>query len=151
MVRAAPNRTDLLTPMVPTSPAPGQGQPNGQPIQTPTGLPYGEAGMLQQAQAAVPVPQAPGPPPPGAPAPGAPPQDPMAAARNYQMPSLGALNRPTERPNEPVTAGLPGGLAAAGPPPQAAGTIAAMLTKMSVGTGSSALASLAQRAQAIGQ
>src|SRR5450759_4584544 len=99
MVRPIANRTDLLTPMVPTGPAPGQGQPNGQPIQTPTGLPYGEAGMLAQAQAAVPVPQAPGPPPPGAPAPGAlpqaAPQDPMAAgmaaAQNYQMPNLLSL------------------------------------------------------------
>jgi hypothetical protein len=156
MPRNAPNRTDLLTPGVPTKPPPGQGQPNGQPITVPTGLPYGEAGALGQAQAAVPVPQAPGPPsPPGPPAPGAPPQaagppvDPMTAARNYQMPNLGALNRPTERPQEPITAGLPAG-PGPGPTQQSEG-MGALLTRMAAQTNSAALAQLAQRANSLQQ
>lgn len=158
MPRNAPNRTDLLTPAVPNKPAPGQGQPNGQPITVPTGLPYGEAGALGQAQAAVPVPLASGPPlPPGPPTPGAPPQaaaqDPMgagmAAARDYQMPNLGALNRATERPAEPITDGLPSGLGA-GPQQQSEG-MGALLSRMAAAANSPALAQLAQRANSLQQ
>jgi hypothetical protein len=75
----------------------------------------------------------------------------MQAARQFQMPALGDLHGGTERPNEPVTAGLPGGLMPQGGPPQPPGTIAAMLTKMAAATNSGALSQLAQRAQAAGQ
>lgn len=74
------------------------------PVQAPTGLPYGEAGQLKQAQQAVPMAPSPQTPGPGAVAggPGAggpPPPQPGAA---------GPFNRPTET-QLPPTAGLPFG------------------------------------------
>lgn len=94
------NRVDRLTPEAPTA-APNQ--------------PYGEAGQQIAAQRAVPLAGAPtmqagGPPPPpqpgGAPAGG--PGDLMAAAQAHNGPGNSMLlTRPTERPNEPVTYGLP--------------------------------------------
>lgn len=84
-----------------------------QPVRTPTGLPYGEANQLEQAQRAAPLAGA----PPAAAAPNPQPQGGLAqaleAARGMAMP-LTNLRSPTERPNEPVTAGLPVG---AGPGP----------------------------------
>ena len=142
-----PNRTDLNLAGPTGAPPPGMGQPNGQAVATPTGLPYGENQALQQAQQAVPV--AGGPPPPAGPSAG-PPQSPIDAAKNYQMPNVGLMN-PSERPNEPITAGLPGSPASPGIPTQNAGTISAMLTKMAASTGSGALNSLAARAQQVGQ
>jgi hypothetical protein len=70
------------------------------PVSAPTGLPYGDRAKLVQAQRAVPM-GTPGSPPPGA---GTPPSQPPAAG-----PAPGSLpfTGPTERPNEPVTAGLP--------------------------------------------
>lgn len=151
------NRTDLLTPGTPTGPPPGGGQPNGQPVQVPTGGPYGEAQQLQQAQQAVPLPQNPG--APAAPAPGQPGQ-PMdigavnTAAQGHMAPQLGKLTRPTERPHEPVNAGLPGG-----PPPQAGGqapprqvgSLSSMIAAVAAVSGSSSLSQLAARAAAVGQ
>lgn len=155
----AANRTDLNAPGTPTTPPPGLGQPNGQPVAVPTGTPYGEAGQLQQAQQAVPLPEGPATPQAPPPHPSAPgqPVDMNAAnqaARNFQMPNLGSLTRPTERPNEAVTAGLP-----SGPPPitgspmpqQSTGSISSMLAKMAAATGSAALSQLASRATAVGQ
>lgn len=63
------------------------------PVAAAEGLPYGDAGKLKAAQRAVPMAPAP------AAAPGAPAQPVPGAA--------GPLLRPTERPNEPVTAGMP--------------------------------------------
>lgn len=67
------------------------------------GQPYGEAGKQMEAQRAVPI---------------APPPTAVTPARTAPVPgSLGAFNRPTERPNEPVTAGAsfgPGPTPAAG-------------------------------------
>jgi hypothetical protein len=84
------NRTDLHSPL---------------PVAAPTGLPYGARGEMVGEQRAVPMRPAPG---PSAPAPtGAPGPVPGDA---------GDFLRPTERPNEPVTAGLPTG---AGPGPEA--------------------------------
>lgn len=151
------NRTDLLVPGGNPAPAPGQGQPNGQPVTVPTGLPYGENQQLAQAQAAVPLPAAPTgapPPPPNQPAAPVDMQSAMAAAANMPMPNRGGLTRPSERPGEPVTAGLPmGPMPSTGQPPQQApnGSISAMLAKMAAATGSAALSQLAGRATAVGQ
>lgn len=149
------NRTDLNVP--PTISGPGQ--PNGQPVQVPTGTPYGEASALQQSQQQVPLPKAPPTPTGGPPPPGQPPAPvdmgaALEAAKNFQMPTPGSLTRPTERPGEPVTAGLP-----SGPPPsvgspmpqQTTGSISSMLAKMAAATGSAALSQLASRATAVGQ
>ena len=62
------------------------------------GQTYGEAGAQMAAQRAVPM---------GAPAA---PAAPQSATAPYSAPGqLGPLDRPTERPNEPVTAGAPFG------------------------------------------
>ena len=136
---AQANRSDLQIPQTMT----GQGQPNGQAVQTPTGLPYGEAQQLQQAQQAQPVPQAPtGPPPPVSP------QDALSAAKNFQMPNLGDLHGASQRPNEPINAGLPGGPGA--PPDQSQG-MGAMLSRMASASNSPALAQLAARASSLQQ
>ena len=92
-----PNRADLTRPTA--QQVPGQG--------------YGEAAQQKVAQQAIPM----GPPPiqgtaPAAPAPGT--ALPGAGPSSPQMPlaipgAAGALSRPTERPNEPVTHGLPMG------------------------------------------
>lgn len=78
------------------------------PIQTGPSQAYGQRTALEQAQRAVPLQR------PGAPA--VPPA--QAAAEAFNPPNLGAFDRPTERPDEPLTAGLPIG---AGPGPEALG------------------------------
>lgn len=76
---------------------------NRQPVQVASGQPYGARQEQVAAQKAVPLPDAPPvPASPPAPAPG----------------SFGPFTRPTERPNEPLTAGLPIG---PGPGPEAIG------------------------------
>jgi hypothetical protein len=148
-----PNRTDLSQPQPPPGIAP-QGQPNGiptqakppaQPITVPTGLPYGEHQQLQAAQQAQPLPQAPGPPTMS---------DAMGAARQMQMPAPGSMSvtRPTERPNEPVTAGLPGSpIGAAQPAQRQVGNLSSMISAVAQAAGSPALSQLAARAAALGQ
>lgn len=81
--KAYGNRTDLTQ-----APNPGQATFKGQP--------YGAASEQAQAQAAVPPQSPPG--PPGAPPAAGPPPIPPGG--------LGAFNRPTERPGEPLTSGL---------------------------------------------
>lgn len=71
--------------------APGPQTQQTQPVRTPTGLPYGEAGALQDAQRAAPLPEA----------------QPAQAA-----PAPPRLSEPTTNPSQPVTAG-----AALGPGP----------------------------------
>lgn len=75
----------------------------GQPVRVPTGVPYGQAKQLEQAQQAVPLPALGGGPPPSAPQGGSqqpvPVQQPMPDARGM----LSILAHPTQRPNEPVT------------------------------------------------
>jgi len=93
-----PNRTDLTKPTDTT--VPGQG--------------YGEAAQQRSAQQAIPM----GPPPTPTPSP-APVPSPAGAVATALNPSAlagapmvganGPLTRPTERPNEPVTHGLPMG------------------------------------------
>jgi hypothetical protein len=78
-----------------------------QGVKTATGLPYGEAKALSDAQRTIPLPNMPAGGPMAAP-----------AAASSQMPALPGQQpfmRPTERPNEPVTTGLPTG---AGPGPE---------------------------------
>lgn len=60
-------------------------------IQAATGQTYGEAGKQMAAQRAVPM--------------GAPPTQVQPQAPRPMPGSLGDLTRPTERPNEPITAG----------------------------------------------
>lgn len=107
--QAYSNRTDLNTP-----------KPN--PVAF-TGQPYGVAKQQAQVQAAMPTatpPVQPGAaPPPGTQAPGVgQPGPPGMPPGSLSTPpgALGDLHRPTDRPNEPVTAGLSGG---PGPGPEA--------------------------------
>ena len=66
------------------------------PAKAATGQTYGEAGKQMQAQRAVPM--------------AAPPTDVAPTATPRVAPgSMGPLSRPTERPNEPLTAGAPFG------------------------------------------
>lgn len=72
------------------------------PPTAPTGQPYGDRGEQIAAQQAVPM----GPPPDAAGPPAArQAMDPMAAAQAMTMPT--PISAPSERPNEPITAGLP--------------------------------------------
>ena len=83
---AYPNRSDLRSGPL--------------PVTAPTGLPYGDRAKLVAAQRQIPM----GTPAPPAAAPGAtpPPQGPVPG-------SLPGLSAPTQRPDEPVTHGLPMG------------------------------------------
>lgn len=97
--------------------APGVAHSNrtdmNQAVKTVTGLPYGEAGQLQAAQRAIPLPN----------------NQAVPAANPPQVPSAGPpalpgqtpFDAPTQRPNEPVTAGIPSG---PGPGPEALSTLA---------------------------
>ena len=68
----------------------------GQPIRVPTGGPYGSAQAATAQQQGAPLAAGPsGPPTPGGPAPGPPANDFLAGG--------------TQRPSEPITAGVPGG------------------------------------------
>lgn len=138
------NRTDLNVPGPTAAPAPGQGQPNGQPVQVPTNLPYGENQQLQQAQQAVPLPQGPQ-------------QQPldmgaaMMAAKQFQKPNLPGLTGPTTRPNEPVTAGLPGSPINPAAGQRQVGNLSSMLSAVAQANNNPALSQLAARAAAAGQ
>lgn len=77
----------------------------GQPVRVPTGLPYGEAGALEQLQRAAPLAASPG---------GSTPTTPGAGAPV----SLTGFGAPTEQPGTPVTAGAALG---AGPGTEALG------------------------------
>lgn len=87
-----------------------------QGIKTATGQPYGAAQDQAAAQKAIPLPQQPGPPPGGVSSSTAPPG---SGGPSIQPGGLGELHAPTNRPNEPLTAGLPTG---AGPGPEALNT-----------------------------
>lgn len=124
------------------------------PVTTPTGLPYGENQALANAQRSIPMASAPTPTaaPAGgpSPAPGGTPSTPLP------VPGARPFLRPTERPNEPVTAGLPTG---AGPGPEALGAfgqgmgggMADMLNQAAQAAGSPTLSFLARQASAQGQ
>lgn len=91
MAKQYPNRSDLRNPAgkIAATAAPGQT--------------YGEAGKQLAAQKVVPM---------GAPV------APQPQQPSIQPGSMGPLDRPTARPNEPLTAGMPFG---AGPGPEALG------------------------------
>lgn len=78
------------------------GGPGGQPVRTPTGLPYGEAGELAQAQRAAPLAESPG----------------GADVTGVPVANLVGFGEPTTEPGTPVTAGAALG---AGPGPEALG------------------------------
>ena len=78
----------------------------GQPVTTAKGQAYGVAAAQAASQRVVPLAAAPAPPAPTAP--------PSAAGAGGALPPPPDLYRPTERPGEPVTHGLPTG-AGAGP------------------------------------
>lgn len=102
-------------PRTPTNPAPVSGPgalsqrtdggPGKQPLRTPTGLPYGEAGALTQLQKSAPLAASPG----GVGAPAAAAAGGGPAQTPVQVTPFGA---PTQQPATPVTAG-----AALGPGP----------------------------------
>ncbi len=92
---AYPNRTDLSKPV---------------PVQAATGQPYGAAKSQTDSQKVVPVA------PPAPPAGGGPPAQGTPAPQGPPPGGVGAFGRPTDRPGEPITAGLPTG---AGPGPDA--------------------------------
>lgn len=107
---------------------------------------YGKATAQAAAQQAVPMAG----PAAGLPAAG----DHQAAAASFEMPQFGAFDRPTERPDEPLTHGAPVG-PGAGPeviPGMGGGPagMAGLLRTLAGATGSSDLAQLAQRAEALG-
>lgn len=118
--------------------------------QFPTGLPYGQAQQLEQQAAALPVSR----PTPVAPAQTVPTQSvsrETILAGMSQLPVLPPLNAPSQRPYEPVTAGLPVG---AGPGPEAIAQIgtptqstADLFASLAAATGDPALASAAQMAR----
>ena len=113
-------------------------QPNRADLTRPTsmaaqGQPYGVAAQQRAAQQQIPM----GPPPvggggpvgPPGQAPAAPPQmqDVLAAAAAHNGPGNAPFTRPTERPNEPVTSGLPAG---PGPGPESLQGVGAAAREM---------------------
>lgn len=149
--QAYPNRTDIQQqPSLPARAAPGQT--------------YGKATQQLNAQKIVPMapPRVVLPPPVAPPSgpPGAAPQLSAGAAPPSPGPApgqLGDLHRPTERPNEPVTAGAPVG---AGPGPEAIPqgptspqntNLSRTLAQIAQSSHSQAVNQLAQRASAAGQ
>lgn len=95
------------------------GQPNGSAGGTieqmvATGQPYGEAQRQTEQLRAAPL-EVDGAAAAAAVASSPPPQAMLDAAQSFQLPNT-SLTAPTERPNEPITAGLPLG---AGPGPEA--------------------------------
>ena len=143
-----PNRTDMAA------------QPN-LPARVATGQTYGKAQQQLQAQRTVPMAPPPtligpgaGPPPAPAPGPAAGgPNLPPAPFPPQMMPGgAGPLERMTERPDEPVTAGAalgpgPGPEAMQGPTVNMAG----ILGRAAQAVGSTALQALAQRAGLMNQ
>lgn len=103
MAKQYQNRSDLRNPAGKVAKAAAKGQT------------YGEATKQMQAQAAVPV--------------AAPPTE-VAQPKQYVRPgTLGAFGRPTELPNEPITAGASFG---PGPTPLQAGTLPRLSTETAV-------------------
>lgn len=93
--KAYGNRSDMNAAKLPVMTGPSQG--------------YGQRAALERQQQAVPLPAA---------RPVATPAGPQAAAPAVPVMPPAPLDRPTERPDEPITAGLPSG---AGPGPEALG------------------------------
>lgn len=133
------------------------------PARVATNQTYGKAQQQLQAQRTVPMAPGPGiltrpgtvqasPAPPSGTMPGVP-----SPAPGMAPGAMGPLNRPTERPGEPVTAGINQG---AGPGTEAlppglmqgnANRLSDTLSSLARSSGSPALAQLAARAAAVGQ
>jgi hypothetical protein len=122
-----PNRTDLVS---------------AEPVSTAKSQNYGERSQQQAAQRAVPL--APPASPPGVPGSQPPAQLPNTSGATAPVAGPGLLPflHPTNRPNEPVTAGLPTG---AGPGPEALTGVGAIVANQAVeqGTLKNLLGSLA--------
>lgn len=117
-----------------------------QPLPLPTGQEYGQRKTLTDSLKAAPI---------AAPAPVAPAPAPASAAPPAPLPAPPPLNGPTQRPNEPITAGLPVG---PGPGPEvlglgagSAGGLSRVLAQAASAAGSSDLQFLADQAQKLGQ
>lgn len=87
-----------------------------QPVTVASGGAYGTRAASEELQRAVPL-AAPSPGPTSSAPVTPPPVDPTQAALEFQPSQRPPLNAPTERPNEPLTAGLPVG-PGPGPTPQ---------------------------------
>ena len=111
-----------------------------QPVKTPTGMPYGQAQQLQQAQQQMPVHKEAA-------------VDPFAsalhAAQGHDFAPV-QLNAPTARPNEPVQAGLRSG---PGPGPEVLGGgtgISGILERLVAESGNESLRALLDNARRMG-
>lgn len=117
------NRTDMMPP--------------AQAPAVPTGLPYGQKQALEQGQQAVPVA-------------GDPFQQALQAAQGMEFAPVG-LAESSQRPHQPIQAGLPSG---PGPGPEILGATsprtADMLDRLAAQTGNSAIAEMARRARNYG-
>lgn len=131
-----------------------------QPNRVPTGLPYGQNTQLASAQKALPLPQA-APPPSGAAASQVPPpagaapepsQPPDVLGQATAMPySEVGLGRPSDRPNEHVTTGLPGGPGAPLSLPGTGPNVSGLLDQVASASGMQELSALADRARTLNQ
>lgn len=141
-----------------TQPGGGGGPPLGAGAPLAPGKPYGENLGLAQGLAAVPLdgagpgpvsPSGPGPAPPGV-AGGNPLAGALQAALGASPPPAGGLLRPTERPHEPLTAGLSTG---DGPGPEmldhTPNPVVDTLARVATLTGDPTLAAIADRARAM--
>ena len=123
-----------------------------EPVTTAPGQEYGQRSQQQAAQRSVPM----APPPqagpaaapgaPSAPQPSAEPPPPIVNGAGQGNAGLGLWTHPTERPDEPITAGLPTG---AGPGPEVLGGVGAAAANGAVeqGTLKSLLGTLANGPQ----
>lgn len=123
------------------------------PVRAVPGQTYGDRVQQVEAQRMVPMAAAPGTAPPATPASAAP----QPSAPPVQPGAFGPIDRQTERPTEPVTAGAPVG-AGAGPSAIPAGpsnadntNLSSMLAQIARASGSQAVQALAQHAMASGQ
>lgn len=110
-----------------------------QAVSAPTGLPYGEKQAMVQAQQQAPLPQQ------------TPVDQVMAAAQNHNFQPVG-LGAPTQRPNEPITQGLPTGPGAGPEVLQSLtkSTTSQQLKRLAMSTGDSTIADMAARLERYG-
>ncbi len=110
-----------------------------QPIQAPPGAGnFGDVARLEEQQEDVPLPQKPGF------------EEVLAVAERATPPTPGRFARPSERPREPVQAGLPVG---AGPGPEALGArppLTEVFRTLALETNNIELAQLAEKAARFG-
>lgn len=123
----------------------------GQPIRVPTGVPYGQAKQIENAQQAIRLPQLAGggvgtPPATPVPQPGSPSQGP--AGGPGQSNPLALLSHPTQRPNEPMGT-MPQGMTGMGQPAPA--KVSDLLDRVARQGGIASLSMLADRARSLGQ